>query len=377
MSRLMRTLTGMGALANAALTANAAYNIRKAVRPRSRGDVPERVSVLLPARNEAHRIAPTIHSLLAQADVPDLEILVLDDGSTDGTAELVEDIAQGDPRLRVIRGDDAPLPRGWLGKPWACQRLADAATGTAIVFIDADVILSPDAIAASITALRDMGAGMISPWPREATGSIGERIAQPMVNWAWLTLLPLGLAERLPFAALAAANGQFLVFDREAYRACGGHGSVRTDVIEDTMLMQSVRRQGFHALPVHGSDLATCRMYDSGREVYEGYAKSVWSIIPPAPIALGMVAGAVILYALPPIAMIASMDPRTKAYGALGYGAMTAGRVMVAKATGERVWPDSLAMPLSIASFIGIAISSHWRHKHGKLDWKGRSVDPA
>jgi len=376
MAKVLRTLTGIGALVNAALTAHAAYNTRRAIRPRARGAVHERVSVLIPARNEAHRISPTIHSVLAQIGVPDLEILVLDDGSTDGTAELVEDIAQGDPRLRVIRGGDQPLPQGWLGKPWACQRLADAATGTALVFLDADVVLAPDAVAASVTVLRDIDAGMISPWPREATGSIGERIAQPMVNWAWLTLMPIAMAERFSFASLAAANGQFLVFDAQAYIACGGHASVAGEVIEDTMLMQSVRRQGFQALPVHGSELATCRMYASGREVYEGFAKSTWSLMPPAPLALGALAGASIVYFLPPIAMIASRDPRTRAYGTLGYGAMTAGRAIVARSVGERVWPDSLAMPLSIAAFIGIITSSSWRHRHGTLAWKGRGVDP-
>ena len=150
-----------------------------------------RVSVLIPARDEADRIGPCVRSVLGTG-WDDLEVLVLDDGSTDGTADAVAHAAAEDPRLRVLTG--APTPHGWLGKPWACAQLADAAVGEVLVFVDADVVLEPHAVAATV-ALLDEGMDLVSPYPRQvATGVLG-RLVQPLLQWSWLTFRPVRLAE--------------------------------------------------------------------------------------------------------------------------------------------------------------------------------------
>jgi glycosyltransferase involved in cell wall biosynthesis len=154
----------------------------------------ERVAVLLPVRDEAHRVEPCLRSLLAQTGVPDLRIVILDDGSTDCTADVVAAVVAGDPRVTLLTG--GPLPAGWLGKPYACQQLADrAAEASVLVFIDADVVLAPHAVAATLRLLT--GRDLVSPYPR-ITGAGAQRLVQPLLQWSWLTFLPLQVAERSP-----------------------------------------------------------------------------------------------------------------------------------------------------------------------------------
>ncbi|HWH00390.1 MAG TPA: glycosyltransferase family A protein, partial [Pilimelia sp.] len=200
----------------AALTAHTAWNARRLRRPGPPAPVPERVSVLLPVRDEAHQVAACVRALLAQTGVPGLEVVVLDDGSTDGTADVVRAAAAGDSRLRLVTG--TPPPPGWLGKPHACAQLAAQADPGArvLVFVDADVVLIPGAVAAAVTLLRDADAELLSPYPRILAGTVGERLVQPLLTWSWLTFLPLRVMERSPRPSLAAGGGQWLVLDRPA-----------------------------------------------------------------------------------------------------------------------------------------------------------------
>jgi len=371
-----KTLVRTGTLASLAVTAHVAINLRTALTPkRPHEKFNERVSVLIPARNEAHRIGPTLKALLAQESVADLEIIIFDDASTDGTAQFVNEIAQGDPRVRVITHSSEEPPDGWLGKPWACQQLGEAATGDILMFLDADVVLQPWAIAGAASLLRTSGASLLSPWPRQVAHSAAERVTQPMLNWAWLSLLPVWLAMRSPNPWWVAANGQFLVFDAAAYKAIGGHSRVSDQVIEDMTLMFHAREQGFRASPAIGADIASCRMYTSAHEVYEGYTKSLWSISSSTAVAVGVGALAAVVFVLPPAAALTSRDPSTRRWGALGYASSTLGRAAIAHRMGERALPDAFAHPLSVMTFVGILGASGVRHRRGTLRWKGRPID--
>ncbi|MFM8772709.1 MAG: glycosyltransferase, partial [Actinomycetota bacterium] len=222
--RISQAVAGTGALTASVLTAHTAINMRMIRRPRDEAvTIDERVSVLLPARDEANRITPTLRALLAQEGLPNLEILVLDDGSTDGTGDVVRQVVGTDPRVKVIAGPDDPPPPGWLGKSWACHRLSQEATGDVLVFVDADVDLTPRAIASTIHHMRGAGLDLLSPYPRQVAVTPAERITQPLVVWSWVTALPIRITERSHYPSMAAAIGQFLVVDARAYRISGGH----------------------------------------------------------------------------------------------------------------------------------------------------------
>ncbi|HZB49675.1 MAG TPA: glycosyltransferase family 2 protein, partial [Mycobacteriales bacterium] len=260
-----------GAALAAAGAAHAAVNAALLRRPDPAARPgPERVSVLLPMRDEAPRVRACLAAVLAQDGVA--EILVLDDGSTDGTGDLARALG-----VRVLAG--RPPPPGWLGKPHACQQLADAADprSDVLLFLDADVVLAPGAVAATVDLLRRHRLDLVSPYPRQRAGTPAERLVQPLLQWSWLTFLPLRLAERSPRPSLAAANGQLLAVRRAAYDRAGGHAAVRAEVLDDVALLRAVKGAGGRGGVADGTELATCRMYRSWAEVRDGYTKSLWA----------------------------------------------------------------------------------------------------
>jgi hypothetical protein len=367
-----------------ALTAHSAWNsrqLRRAPVPPP-GDPAEKVpvTVLLPARDEAHRIGPCLAALLDQ-DHPALRVLVLDDGSTDGTGAIVRAQVGADPRFAVLDGGPEHPPPGWLGKPWACQRLARAALAEPdppdlLVFLDADVRLAPDAVRRIAALMQRTGVDLASPYPRQDTVTWAERLVQPLLQWSWLTTLPLPLAESSPRPSLTAANGQVLAITPAAHGRIGGHGAVRGEVLEDIALARAVKATGGRATVTDGTDLATCRMYDGAADLVDGYAKSLWAAFGSpggSAVATGLLS---LTYVLPPAAALLARDPRTRAIGAAGYAAGVAGRVIVARRTGGRTG-DAWTHPMSILALDGLTALSWWRHRRGTLSWKGRAVHAA
>lgn len=340
------------AWAVSALTLHSAVNARLLRTPPPR-PLRRRTSLLLPVRDEAPRVEACLRSLLAQ-DAGDLvELLVLDDGSTDGTGDVVRRAAPG---VRLLQGQ--PLPAGWLGKAWACQQLADAAdpASEVLVFVDADVVLAPHAVAATVACLDDLD--LVSPYPRqEAPGAT--RLVQPLLQWSWLTFLPLRLAERSRPAALSAANGQLLAVTRTAYDRAGGHAAVRDQVVEDVALLRAVKRTGGRGGVVDGTGLATTRMYDDWPALVAGYGKSLHTVPAAVPALLTL------LYVVP------LMGRSRSARVALAAG--IAGRVVTARRTGGRVG-DSVVHPVSVAVLVGLWVRSKAAHRRGATTWKGRRL---
>lgn len=340
--------------------------------PQNPAPVTSAVSLLVPARDEAHRIEPTICSLLGQRGLSDVEILVLDDGSTDGTADVVTAVAAGDPRLRVLTGT-AP-PAGSLGKPHACAQLADAARGAILVFVDADVVLAPDAVAAAVAVLRGTDPlDLLSPWPRQVATGVSGRLIQPLLAWSWLTTLPLRLAERSGRPSMAVANGQFLVVEADALARAGGWQSVAGAVLDDIALARAIRAVGGRTGVADGSGIATCRMYANGRELRDGYRKSLWAAFgsPVGAVAVG--AALAVVYVLPAVAAVTGSR-----IGAVGYAAAVAGRMAAARwcatPSGRRAVTDAVAHPLSVVALLGLLASSWAGRATGSLRWKGRAV---
>jgi hypothetical protein len=354
-----------------ALTGHTIVNAALLRRPGPGQTTQDRIAVLLPLRDEATRVGPCLEALLGQRGTPNLDIIALDDGSTDGTADVVRAIA-GD-KVRLLTG--APLPQGWLGKPHACQQLADAAPeADVLVFIDADVVLTPDAIAGAVNLRHQADVTLLSPYPKIIGAG---RLVQPLLQWSWLTFLPLRAMERSPRPSLAAAGGQWLVLDRTGYDRAGGHAAVRTDVLEDIALARAIKRTGGRIALADGSHLAQCRMYSSWRELTDGYTKSLWASFGSPAGAAAVVVLLLLLYVAPPVAALGWVIGGQwvpALWSVCAYGIGVGGRVVSARATGGRAWPDALAQPASIVVFAWLVGRSFRLRRQGRLRWRGRPV---
>jgi hypothetical protein len=241
--------------------------------PRAQGVPPPgtRVSILIPARDEAGNIEACLRAALASQGV-EVEVLVMDDGSRDGTPGIVRRLAAGDARVRLLSAP--PLPPGWTGKVHACARLPETATGTHLLFIDADVRLAPGAAAALAAHAVRRCLAMVSGVPRQVIGSLGEALTVPAINLLLLGYLPGGGRGFTRSPSLAAACGQLVLCDRAAYAAVGGHGAVRGVLHDGLALARRFRAAGHRTEVVDGAPLATCRMYRGFREAWPGFLKN-------------------------------------------------------------------------------------------------------
>lgn len=376
MKHPLRYVAAFGAITAIAATAHTIHNARTLPSVRPQRDpataTTERVSVLLPARDESQNIGACIASIVSQSDVD--EIIVLDDASTDGTAAVAIDAANSDPRVCVQTDLPNSVPAGWLGKSWACERLARSATGDVLIFIDADVRLREGAVNAAVMRLRELELDMLCPYPQQAARTTLTRIVQPLLQWSWLTFIPGEISMRQQLPSMAVGNGQFMVVDARAYRAVGGHSAVAADVLEDVALARIFREFGLRTAVVDGSEVATCQMYRTDTELVDGYTKSLWDAFGSESAAIATLSALKLIYVLPPFMAVVSNDRNTRLWGALGYLAAVTGRVVVARRTGQRVWPDSLAAPVSVAALSALTVLSIRRHRRGTIVWKGRGL---
>ena len=335
-----------------------------------------KVSVLIPARNEAAVIGRTVRSLLVQ-NYQNFEIIVLDDQSTDDTAEIVRRLARQSPRLRLIKGQ--PLPAGWLGKNWACHQLAGAAAGEWLLFSDADVTWTPDALASLVAEMNQTQADLLTIWPTQRTESWGERLTVPLMALVVLGYLPLPLVHHTPWAAFAAANGQCLAFRRRAYELVGGHKAVYDEVLEDVILARRLKAKGLRLRMADGADRVNCRMYPDWPAVRDGYAKNIlagyggrvsflllatlfhWLVflLPWLWLGFGWLLPGLTGWPLWPLLLVG-----------LGSGV----RALTAAVTRQRIL-DALLMPASVLLMTRIAFQAvWWQWRYGGPLWKGRVI---
>ncbi len=233
------------------------------------------VSVIIPARDEAHNIDRCLRSAMAN-DYPALEIIVLDDHSTDGTGDIARRTASDDSRVRIIVPPS--LPDGWFGKSWACTTGAHEARGELLLFIDADTTLASDLVVRLVNAQRTRDADMVSVGGRQELGSFWERLVQPQVFT--MILARFGSTERVNRSRWATdkiANGQCILVRRQTYERIGGHGAVRDKVAEDLMLAQTFHRTGHRVSLVLGIPQLSTRMYTSLGELIRGWRKNIYA----------------------------------------------------------------------------------------------------
>ena len=232
-------------------------------------------SVLIPARDEANGIAASVSAALQSSDGGDrlnIEVVVLDDHSTDGTAEIVADLSATDPRVRLETSQ--PLPDGWNGKQFACRQLADLATHEVFVFLDADVRLHPSGLDRLLSYRESTQTALLSAFPRQITGTIAEQLIIPMMHYILLGFLPMDRMRQSPSPAYASGCGQLFMTDRESYRRAGTHETLASSRHDGVKLPRAYRQAGLMTDVVDGTDIASCRMYTNGGEVLRGVLKN-------------------------------------------------------------------------------------------------------
>jgi GT2 family glycosyltransferase len=233
------------------------------------------VSVLIPARDEATTIATCLTAVLAQRHAH-LEIIVLDDRSTDGTANVVR--AFDDPRIKLIDGSE--LPTGWTGKNWACHQLAEAAAGEVLCFVDADTVITPGAVGAALELIEgDDQIALVTLLLAAEHRSIPEAVFLPIVNHALMALFPVWLMHRRSDPRVALALGPFVMVTRDAYDDVGGHASAPGEIVDDVRLARAVKATGRPVRLANGTDIARTRWYDSTAEIWRGFSKNAFGAL--------------------------------------------------------------------------------------------------
>jgi chlorobactene glucosyltransferase len=233
------------------------------------------VSLVIPARNEARNIRRCVESALASS-YPRLEVIVVDDHSTDETGAIAADIARRDARLRVVT--PPALPDGWFGKQWACTAGAAAARGELLGFMDADTWQAPDLVTRVVNAMRARRADLLTVAGTQEVGSFWERMIQPQIFSIMLQRFGgTELVNRSRSVSQKIANGQCIWVRRDSYDALGGHAAVKHEVAEDLALAQLWFRAGRTVTLVLGLSQLSTRMYTSLRELIDGWGKNIYA----------------------------------------------------------------------------------------------------
>ena len=332
--------------------------------PRNGRDLSASVAVLLPVRNEAANIVELVTSLKAQTGISDLKFYFLDDGSEDETLELLKREVAGDKRFSIAGGQQ--LPEGWLGKPWALEQLRSKVKADYIVNIDADVRLVPKAICVTINLLIDQKLDFVSPYPKQIAKSFGERMVQPLLQWSWLSTVPLRIAEKSGRASLAVANGQFFAVRESALTVVSGYSASKRAVLDDMELARTLLRNGFKGCVADGSHIATCHMYNSWAEVKAGYGKSLWSAFGSR---LGSFIAIAFLFLTGILPLLGAIAGFTTGFYALEFVIIS--RIIAARVSRGR-FLDAFLHPISTLILIYLIIYS-WSAR-GKVQWKGRTL---
>lgn len=355
----------------------------RAFRTAARGPAevpPPRVSVLVPARNEERAIERLCRAVLASEGV-DLELVILDDGSTDGTAGIVSRLAAEDARVRLIRG--APLPAGWCGKQHACWQLAGAARHDTWVFFDVDVAPAPDAIARAVAFLDTSGAALASGFPRQRTACLLDWLLLPLIHFILLGFLPIARSRQDGSPGLAAGCGQFFVTRRADYARAGGHEAIRSSLHDGVKLPRAYRRAGLVTDIFDASDIASCRMYDRDADVWRGLSKNATEGIgAPAtilPFTILLVGGQVLPFVLVAAGLAAGWRgwPQWAIPVALAAAAAAwLPRFLEAGRFGQSVG-SAVVHPVGVAVFLAIQWVAFARKLLGlKTSWRGRPLAP-
>lgn len=340
------------------------------------------VSILVPARNEEHRVLEDcIRSILAQ-DYGNFEVIVVNDRSTDATGAILKSLAKSDERLRVIEGKE--LPPGWLGKPYAMQQALDQARGEWMLATDADMIFSPPALRTAVDQLVEANGDALTLIPHFEAKSFWERVMIP--TWAWVFLMFV-LFYRIDDSRTdrAVGIGGFFLVRRTLFDRLGGYKALKDEVMEDVRLAEMIKRSGARLLAHHAPTLIRTRMYKTFAEMWECSSKNWFSGVNFSfPFALFCVASMYLVAVVPALIFLLSVIAfAARVSTDVSFFLIPAGvswllQVLVMALVSRRseVSPVySLTVPLGLGVMYAILFDSGIRITMGKgVTWKGRRI---
>jgi len=324
-----------------------------------------KVSVLIPARNEEAVLGRLLDSIEKQ-DYPDFEVIICNDHSSDNSEEILNWMVGEDERFHWFLGEK--LPEDWLGKNFACHQLAQKASGKYLIFLDADVELSPDAITKAVAFFQEKDLSLLSVFPQQKMESFAEQITVPVMNWILQSLLPMILVQKTKFPSLSAANGQLMMFDAENYRTHQWHSRVRNQNVEDIRLARMIKDEGLKIAVLLGNKDVFCRMYRTFDEAVVGFSRNIHEYFGGRR-AVMLAFWFVICFG--PFIVFYATD---WTFFSLFLLLVLANRLFIAAANRQNVFLSVLLHPLQMISFTTFVFYNIFRSMKKETEWKGRKI---
>lgn len=341
------------------------------------------VSIAIPARDEEHFIQRCVKSLIGQS-YENIEILILDDNSTDNTAALVEKLQESDPRVKIIKGK--PLKDGWRGKLYAMQQLFEESRGEYILFTDADTLHNPNSVEYGLGILINEGASMVSGYPRQEGEGLWAQTVVSTMLFNTVLYMPLRLQQKLQWAPFSMAIGQYLLLKRTVLEEMGGFTRISNVICDDVMLARACTRAGHKYVFADMKDALSCQMFPTFKTGFEGIERSITGVINikafMVPLVL-LAAGVLLACAIAPLATLAFgiallVNP---ALSPLPFLLLATGSLLLFgswTATGlYHGFPLKVALqgPIAFVLVVVMYLHGYYRKVSGKgFMWKGRFI---
>ncbi|HYI10459.1 MAG TPA: glycosyltransferase family 2 protein [Thermoanaerobaculia bacterium] len=329
------------------------------------------VSAIVPARDEEGSIERTVRALLAQT-YRELEVIVVNDRSTDATGEILARIAREDPRLVIVNGEEPPP--GWLGKPHALHLGSLRARGELLLFLDADIVYQPEAVGAAVAYFEESESALVTLFPRIEMRGFWEHVAMPNLAMMAFSVLPLWLTNRTRIRVFAVGGGPGNLVRRGDYDAAGGHEALKDAVIDDVALARLMRRSGRRTEAVRAEHLVSVRMYAGLREIVDGFTKNAFATFGRSYlVAVVLIVGSVVVHILPYVLAVTG-----DMVSIVTVGVISLLRVILFASLGYRLDNALFGNPLMVLLWLWIMIRSTWITGIRKqLIWRGRTYDAA
>lgn len=329
-----------------------------------------KVSILIPARNEENNIKKIIESSLKQ-NYPNFEVIALDDNSTDKTYEIAKNYEATNSNFKIIKGDK--LPAGWLGKNWACNQLANNASGEILIFTDADNFFENDAVIKTVSILNQYDLDMFSVFPQQITTTFWEKLIIPIIDLIVYSGLILKTSYYVPFSLFAAANGQWIAFKKSSYIQLDGHSAVKNQIVEDVAIARFFKKNKKKILVGAGTGIIYGKMYNNFRQIWLGLSKNLFGLTDFKTIPFFMILILMLLVCVVPyfLLFILSNYINTILFIII---LNLLWRALLAINFKHNFWYSILLHPISILLIIIIGLNSFLKSKFGVLNWKGREI---